>query len=130
MRMPTARRTPWALAVATPISVEISWLGRPLRGAVRVVDWIVSLSHKSETGSVAGYHPNDPIAIIALVTTATGSLLQDCRFPVSSVGAGRIRGRTYDDYWIYVRHGESRCMDDAVRSSCHCLLFATSGFQW
>ena len=42
-RTPTARRTPWALAVATPISVEISWLGSPLRGAVRVVDWIASM---------------------------------------------------------------------------------------
>ena len=31
-RTPTARRTPWALAVATPIRVEISWLGRPLHG--------------------------------------------------------------------------------------------------
>ena len=42
-RTPTARRTPWALAVATPISVEISWLGSPLRGVVRVVDWIASM---------------------------------------------------------------------------------------
>ena len=39
-RTPTARRMPWALAVATPISVEISWLGRPLRGrrALRRLD--------------------------------------------------------------------------------------------
>ena len=42
-RTPTARRVPCALAVATPISVEISWLGSPLRGAVRVVDWIASM---------------------------------------------------------------------------------------
>ena len=42
-RTPTARRVRASLAVATPISVEISWLGSPLRGAVRVVDWIASM---------------------------------------------------------------------------------------
>ena len=42
-RTPTARRVRASLAVAMPISVEISWLGSPLRGAVRVVDWIASM---------------------------------------------------------------------------------------
>jgi len=42
-RTPTARRVCASLAVATPISVEISWLGSWLTGAVRVVDWIASI---------------------------------------------------------------------------------------
>ena len=39
------------------------------------------LDHKSKTCSVAGISPNDPIAIIALVTTATGLFFKIAAFP-------------------------------------------------